>query len=101
MKSRRRARSRRGSSRLPAFLDALDLRAQRSQALVDALVSALDLTDIVDRALPRSAERGEEDRHTGPDIRRLHLGGPQTRGTDDHGAMRIAENDARAHANEL
>ena len=35
-----------------AVLDALDLRAERAQALVDPLVAAVDLTDVADLARP-------------------------------------------------
>ena len=39
-----------------------DLRAQSAETLVDPFVSALDLTDIVDRARSFGTERGEDHR---------------------------------------
>ena len=46
-------------------------RAERAEALVDALVAALDLADVVDGALALGAQRGEQHRHAGADVRRF------------------------------
>src|SRR3954453_16010121 len=46
-------------------LDALDARAEVAQALVDPLVSAVDLAHVVDLALALGAQGGDQDRHAG------------------------------------
>src|SRR5215216_759517 len=57
------------SSALP--IHALDLRAERPQALVDALVASLDLAHVVDRARPFGRQRREQHRHPGPNVGRF------------------------------
>src|SRR6266581_2428116 len=58
--------SRRGTARSPTGasrrlgIDSLDLRSQRPQPLVDALVPALDLADVVDHGVARSEEHTSE-----------------------------------------
>src|SRR5687768_1470116 len=79
----------------------LDARAQRTQAVVDPLVASLDLRDVVDVALAFGAERGDEQTRAGPDVRRLHHARVQPRRADHDGAVRIAQHDARAHADDL
>ena len=54
-----------------SVIRALDLRAERAEAFVDALVPALDLAHVVDGARAFGRERGEEHRHAGPDVGRL------------------------------
>ena len=56
-------------ARLHLPIHPLDLRAERTQALVDPLVAALDLAHVVDRARALRGERREEHRHAGPDVR--------------------------------
>src|SRR6185369_5226591 len=73
-----------------------DARAEGIQPLLDALVAAVDLMNVVDHALPFCAERGEEQRHAGADVGAGDLGALQPRTADDDGAMRIAEDDPRA-----
>jgi hypothetical protein len=48
---------------------ALDARAQIAQALVDALVATVDLPDIADLAATFGAQRREQHRHAGADVR--------------------------------
>src|SRR3954467_6403982 len=48
-----------------------DLGAEGAQPLVDALVAALDLPDVVDRAGAVGRKGGEEHGHAGPDVGRL------------------------------
>ena len=50
---------------------------------------------------PFGAERGEEHRHAGADVGRLHAAAVQLRRPDDDGAVRVAQHDARAHADQL
>src|SRR6476661_1684100 len=82
-------------------LHAFHLGAERTEAFVDPLVAALDLADVVDDALPFGAERRQEHGHAGANIRRLDAAAVQLARTDDDGAMRIAEHDAGAHADQL
>ena len=51
--------------------DALDARAEVAQALVDALVAAVDLADVADLRAPVGAQRGDQHRHAGADVGRL------------------------------
>src|SRR5688572_10989436 len=93
------------TSRVPStattLLDARDLRAKGAKSLVDALVSSLDLTNVVDRAGATRAECSEQHGHPGADIRRFHGGPTQRRGPGHQRAVRVAEHDARAHPDEL
>src|SRR5215203_1239017 len=57
--------------------DALDAGAQVAQALVDALVAAVDLADVADLAHPVRAQGGDEHGHAGADVGRLHPLAPQ------------------------
>src|SRR4029077_4546383 len=47
----------------------LDARAELAQALVDALVAAIDLADVADLTASVGAKRGQQHRHAGPDVR--------------------------------
>src|SRR4051794_32459749 len=88
-------------SRRASFLHALDLGTENPKAFVDALITALDLADVVDDALPPGAECGKEDGHAGADVGRLHVSAAKLRWADNHCAVGIAEDDLRAHTNEL
>src|SRR5688572_21208811 len=88
-------------SAVTTLLDARDLRAKRAKPLVDPLVSPLDLADVVDRAGATRAERSEQHGHPGTDIRRFDGGPAQRRGPGHQRAMWVAEDDARAHSDEL
>src|SRR2546430_1290975 len=80
---------------------ALDLRAERLKALVDALIAAVDLADAADLRLPARAEGGDEHRHAGADVGALHaLAVKPARAADDR-AMRIAQQNPSAHRDEL
>src|SRR5207249_9462528 len=50
-------------SALAAAFDSLNLGSQRPQPLVDALVAALDLTDVMDRGFTLRGERRQQHRH--------------------------------------
>src|SRR5690242_10453291 len=100
-RNRRALPRRRWNSPLAPVLHALDLGAEGAKALIDALVAALDLTDVVDHALPLCAKRGEQNGHTRSDIGGLHIPAAELRGTDDDRAVRIAENDSSTHADQL
>src|SRR5204863_1514921 len=53
-----------------ALVHSLDLRAELAEALVDSLVAALDLADVVDGALALGAQRGKQHRHAGSTVGR-------------------------------
>src|SRR4051812_6896678 len=78
-----------------------DTSPQRIEPLLDPLVSAIDLMDVVDDALPFRAERGQEQGHAGADVGAGDLGALQASAADDDGAMRIAEDDPRPHRDQL
>src|SRR4051795_9352716 len=80
---------------------ALDAGAEVSQALVDALVAAVDLPDVADLCTPLGAQRGEQDRHPGTDVRGLDGLAAQPAGAVDDRAVRIAQRDVGAHGDEL
>src|SRR5581483_5820061 len=66
-----------------AILDPVDLGAECAEALVDALVAAFDLADVVDGALPVRAESGKEHGHAGADVGRFDVAGTQPRRSGD------------------
>src|SRR4051812_44901020 len=73
--------------------DALDVRAEIAQALVDALVAAIDLSDVADLAATLCTEGGQEHRHSGTDVRRLDALAAQAPRARDDRAVRIAHHD--------
>src|SRR5213595_7329 len=73
-----------------------DPRADRIEPLLDPLVAAIDLMDVVDGALAFRAQRGEKQGHAGADIGAGDLRAVQAIAADDDGAVRVAEDDARA-----
>src|ERR1043166_163119 len=79
----------------------LDGGAQGLEAALDVLVAAVDLPDVVNRALPLGRKRGEEHRHPGPDIGRFHGPAAELSRTGDDGAVRIAEHDPGSHPDQL
>src|SRR5262252_5627568 len=87
--------------RSTTIFEALDFRAQRAEPLIDALVAALDLSYVVDHRIPLGRQGGEQNGHAGADVGALDLPSPQLRRARDHGAMWIAEHDARSHADQL
>src|SRR6266480_3922864 len=78
-----------------------DRSAERVQPLVDALVTTLDLADIIDEARAVRTEGGQQHRHSGADVGGLEEGAAQSRGTVDERSMWIAEDDACAHGGKL
>src|SRR2546430_2764817 len=99
--------SRRGTAASPTRTSeisaaaALNLCSQRHEPLVDPLVAALDLSDVLNDGVALRREGGEQHRHAGADIGTLDDLPAERRGARDYGAMRIAEYDARAHADQL
>ena len=81
--------------------DSSDPSAERVETLVDALVAALDLAGVVDRARALRAQRGQEHRHSGANVRRLDRRSAQRRGSRNERTVRIAQHDARPHADQL
>ena len=69
--------------------------------LVDALVAAIDLADVPDRGRALGAERGDQHRHAGADVRARQTLAVETCRSGDHGPVRVAENDACSHRDEL
>src|SRR3954469_22105941 len=84
-----------------AIVNASDRRSESVESLVDALVAALDLADVVDEARTLGAKRGEKHRHAGADVRRLEERATEARWTVDERAVRIAKDDARTHRRQL
>src|SRR5215213_2757328 len=80
---------------------ALDARAERLQPLVDALVSAVDLADVVDLRLALRAQGGDQHRHAGADVRRGDALPAQPAGADDDRPVGVADRDLGAHRNQL
>src|SRR3954447_19520952 len=80
---------------------ASNARAEGIQSLLDPLVSAIDLVNVVDHALALRAERREQQRHSGANVGAGDLRARESIAADDDGAVRIAENDARSHLNQL
>src|SRR5437764_9684623 len=78
-----------------------DPRPDGVQSLLDPLVSPIDLMNVVDDALPLRAERGEQQRHAGADVGAGDLRAVEAIAADDDGAVRIAQDDARPHGDEL
>src|SRR5439155_1665574 len=93
--------SRSSVSASAAVFDSFNLGSQCPQPLVDALVAALDLADVVDRGLPLGGERRQQHRHAGADVGTFDHTTAQRRRPGDDGAVRIAQHDAGAHADEL
>ena len=90
-----------GTSRAPLTLAALDFGAEGAEALVDTLVAAVDLPDVPDRGAPVGAERCDHHGHAGADVRALEPLPHEPGRSGDDGAMRVAEDDPRAHRDEL
>src|SRR6476469_2758265 len=84
-----------------SVVNAGDRGSEGVETVVDAFVSALDLTDVVDEAGALRAESGDQHRHAGADVGLFQERAPQARWSVDERAMRIAEHDARAHRREL
>ena len=81
--------------------DALDAGAECPEALVDPLVALVDLVDRPDRRLALGAEARDQHRHPGADVRALHPLAVQPRRPGDDRTVRVAEDDPRAHRDEL
>ena len=84
-----------------ASIDTVDLGAEGAQLLVDLLVATVDLLNVADGGDAVGGEGGENEGHAGADVGAGDRLADQTAGTDDDGAMRVAEDDLRAHGDEL
>src|SRR5688572_13184908 len=82
-------------------VDALNPRTERAQPLVDPLVAPVDLRDVADGRRAFGAEARDEHRHPGSDVRALQALAVELRRPGDDDAMRVADDDAGAHADEL
>src|SRR2546427_3719951 len=78
-----------------------DLGSKRIEPLLDLFVSAINLIDVVDRALALGAERGKKQGHPGTDVGTGDLRADEPVAADDDGAVRIAQDDPRAHRRQL
>ena len=81
--------------------DALDPRAQGQQALVDALVAAVDVAHVVDLARALRADGGDQHRHAGADVRAGDARAAQLARADHDRPVRVADRDLRAHRDQL
>src|ERR1700675_2266157 len=86
---------------LAPIVDASDRSAKCIEALIYALVAALDLSDVVDEAGSLRAEGGKEQRHPCSDVRRFEERAAKTRWAVNQRPVRVTEHDARAHRREL
>src|SRR5439155_14626981 len=84
-----------------SVVDALDARAEGPQPLVDPLVAAVDLADVADHRGALGRKRGYEHRHAGTDVRALEPLTVELRRARDDRSVRVAEDDPRAHADQL
>src|SRR6185503_16080158 len=80
---------------------ALDARAELAQPVVDALVAAVDLTDVADLRDALGTEARDEHRHAGPDVRALHALTMKPARTAHDRPVGIAEHDPSAHRSQL
>src|SRR5918995_1635239 len=78
----------------PLPIHALDLGSQGAQPFINPLVTTLDLPHIVDSAATFGGQGGEQHRHAGADVRRFDRAAFKRRGTRDHSAVRVAQNNA-------
>ena len=72
-----------------------------AQPLVDALVAAVDLADVADLRGALGAERRDHHRHAGADVGARQPLAVELRRAGDDDAVRVAEDDPRAHADQL
>src|ERR1041384_113351 len=79
------------ASALSPAIHPLNGSPERPQPLVDPLVTALDLSDVVDDGVALRRERGEQHRHARPDVRALHHTAPEGGWARDHRPVRIAQ----------
>src|SRR5690606_24578269 len=103
-RSRHPGTSQSGGSALTSsssVLMALDGRAEIAQPLIDTLVAALNLADVVDGTDPVGRERRHQHRHPGANVGRFHSAAVQPSRPADHRPMRITENNPGAHADQL
>ncbi len=89
------------ATRLRLGRHALDAGAEIAQALVDALVAAVDLADVADLAAALGAERGQQHRHAGADVGRLHALAAQPPRAGDDRPVRVAHDDVGPHQDQL
>src|SRR5262245_54341745 len=89
------------SMAVDSALGALDPGAERSEALLDPLVAADDLSDVPDRRFALRAQTRDQQRPSRPDVRALHPLAVQARRPRDDRAVRVAEDDPRPHVHEL
>src|ERR1700730_4540212 len=86
---------------LTAIVDPGECGPDRIQTLIDALVAALDLADVVDEAGSIGAERREQKGHSSPNGRRLEACAAQPRRAVDQRVVGVVKDDSRAHGGEL
>src|SRR5690348_7113200 len=94
-----RARARRGSSAVGAVIPA-DLRADRTQALFDGLVAAVDMVHAADLCLAVGDEAGQDQAGAGAQVGGHDGGAAVARGALNNGGVAV-DVDVGAEATEL
>src|SRR4030095_15059099 len=85
----------------PASAGTLDVGPQGPEALVDALVAAVDLAHIADDRLAVGGRGGEQQGHAGADVGRLEALPVQRGGAVDDHPVGVADDDPGPHADPL
>src|SRR6266511_1441209 len=85
----------------PLPLDTLDPGAERAQPFVDALVAPVDPADVRNRRSPFGAERCDQHRPARANVGALHPLAVELGRTCDDDPVRIAQDHARAHVDQL
>ena len=86
------------------LVDSLDFCSQSIQPLVNILITSLNLVAVVDDAGAVGGEGGDEQGDASADVGRSHADAAQlvmVIEADDVGAVRVAEDDLRAHVDEF
>src|SRR5689334_21099930 len=81
-------------------VDPSDLAPEGLQPLLYSLVAPVDLAHVVDGAFPRCAEGGLEEGHAGPNVGARYIFASELRLANHNRPVRVAEHDARPHADE-
>ncbi len=83
------------------FAQPFDLGAQRGQFLIHLFVSTVNLADIADGRFALGRKGGQNQGHTGADIRAFHFLTVKAGGSLDDHAVRVAQDNLGAHADQF
>src|SRR4026209_1938844 len=86
---------------LSTVVNSSDRRAEGVEPLIDALVAALDLADVVDEARTIRAECGPQHSHSGAHVGGFEEGATKPRGAVYQRPVRVAKDDTSAHRRKL